>query len=70
MNEMDIKLKLRIKTPYGIATKIKVNSEGEIVFVASVKGKEKDQYGFYKYIDKEFSLSSCVILAEEDVVDE
>lgn len=67
---MDIKLKLRIKTPYGVATKIKVNSEGEIMFVTSVKGEEKDQYGFYKYVDKEFSLSSCVILAEEEVLNE
>lgn len=63
---MDIKLKLRIETPYGTATKIKVNSEGEIVFVTSVKGKEKDQWGYYKKVDREYSLDSCRILVEEE----
>jgi len=63
---MDIKLKLHIKTPYGTATKIKVNSDGEIVFITPVKTEEKDQWGFYKKADREFSLDVCTIYVEEE----
>jgi hypothetical protein len=64
--KMNIKLKLRIETPYGEATKIKVNSEGEVVFVTQVKGEEKDSWGVRKYVDEEFSLGSCRICVEEE----
>lgn len=66
---MDIKLKLRIETPYGKATKIKVNSEGEIVFITPVKIGERDRWGGYEKEDREYSLDECRIYVEEEEQD-
>lgn len=67
---MNIKLKLRIETLYGEATKIKVNSEGEIVFITPVKIEERDRWGGYKKEDREYSLDECRIYVEEEDSDE
>jgi len=70
VSEMDIKLKLRIETPYGTATKIKVNDEREIVFITPVKTDEKNRWGGYKSEDREFSLDECRIYVEEEKIGE
>ena len=67
---MNIKLRLRVETPYGEATKIKVNDDGEIVFITPVKIGEKDRWGGYKKEDREYSLDSCRIYVEEENLDE
>ena len=67
---MNIKLRLRIETPYGEATKIKVSAEGEIVFITSVKVGEKDRWGRYEKEEREFSLDACRIYVEEEEIGE
>lgn len=66
---MDIKLKLHIKTPAGIARKIKISNDGEILFVAPKRVMDRISMGRRIYVDteEEFSLDACEIwVVEED----
>ena len=67
---MGIKLKLHIETPVGTATKIKVNDDGEIVFVVSTEGKYTDIWGVRRKVEREFSLNECRIYVEEEKIGE